>query len=263
MFKSLLGSIDFYRCMHIKIAPLPENFPQVLEQSITEWVENKIKAVWLLVPNSQLELVAVCHNYGFYPHHVNESGIMMAKWLENRPNALPTYSTHYVGVGGILFNENNQILLVKNRYSATGLINWRLPGGLVEPNELVCDAACREVLEETSVQSRPVGILGLREKKNYQFDRPDIYFLVLLEPLSFQHTMDPEEIVDCAWMDFAQWIDDEKPVDSRKMIRALYTDRTVPPFQWFQRLCMDYTHADFISPNYNATHYYHLQPKSK
>ena len=264
MLKTLAGNLDFYRCLHIKLNVLPENFSQCLENSLIQWHEEKIKAVWLLVPNSQLELTAVCKNYGFYPHHVNDAGIMMAKWmLEDKPNKLPTYSTHYIGAGGVVFNQENQILLVKNRYSGIGVINWRVPGGLVEPNELIIDGAMREILEETSIQTRPVGVIGFREKRNYQFERPDIYYLVLLEPLSFQYSMDPEEIVDCAWMDFNAWIDEDLPGDGRKMLRVMYTDRTVPPFLWFQKLCMNYSQFEFNSPKYNATHYYHLQSLNK
>ena len=204
MLGSLQGTIDFYNCLHITKQTLPSPFPEVLESCISEWILQKLKAVWLLVPNSQLELTAVCRDHGFYPHHVNSQGVMMAKWLKDRENTLPSYSTHYAGVGGVLIDPQDRILLVKNRYSPIGIVNWRLPEGLVNPHELIVDAAVREVLEETSIQSRPIGILSFREMKNYQFERPDLYYLVLLEPLTFEHKIDPVEITECAWMDFRE-----------------------------------------------------------
>ena len=38
---------------------------------------------------------------------------MLSLWLlEDRPSKLPNYATHYVGVGGIVINNKNEILLV-------------------------------------------------------------------------------------------------------------------------------------------------------
>ena len=234
------------------------NFPEVLAQSLSEWSSQKVKGVWILVPNSQLELTAVCRDQGFYPHHVNGSGIMMAKWLLSRPNSLPSYSTHYIGVGGVVFHPDGKILLVKNRYSGIGVSNWRVPGGLVDCNELIKDAAVREVFEETNIQTRPIGVIGFREKKNYQFERPDIYFLVLLETLTYEYTLDPVEITECKWGDFSQWTNEDLPGDARKMLKYLITGANIPPFDWLKSLILNYSHSDYISPNYTATHYYHL-----
>ena len=264
MIKSLTGKIDFYRCMHIKTTPLPENFPQVLEESLIEWSKQQLKAIWLLIPNSQIELTGICRNYGFYPHHVNESGIMMAKWLDNnKPNSLPAYSTHYTGVGGVVLTTNNQVLLVKNRYSGIGISTWRIPGGLVNVNELLMDGAVREVYEETNIKAKPLGIIGFREKMNYQFNRPDIYFLVLLEPLSFKITMDPEEITDCQWMDFNEWINSNHPGDAKTMMISMYTNKSMPPYQYFRNFCLNFCKFDYKSPYYTATHYCHLQMLQK
>ena len=45
MLKTLAGNLDFYRCLHIKLNVLPENFSQCLENSLIQWHEEKIKAV--------------------------------------------------------------------------------------------------------------------------------------------------------------------------------------------------------------------------
>ena len=257
----LKGSLDFYRCLHINPSTLPSHLESILPSCISQWRSEKIKAVWLTIPTSQLELAGAAQRSGFYPHHVNESGLQMALWLEPRANSLPDYSTHYVGVGGVVFNENSEILLVKNRYSGIGVYNWRVPGGLVEANEVIMDGACREIREETKIETRPLGVIGFREKRNYQFGRPDIYFLVLLSPLTFQHEMDPEEITDCAWKNFQEWIDEDLPGDARLMLRCLYTDRSQRPFDFLKTLCMRYSQFEYRSPNYTATHFYSLNCK--
>lgn len=195
MERVLQGIKDAYNCMHVNKTLLPSNFPEVLHNSLREWQANT-KAVWLEVPNEQLEFVKVCKDAGFYPHHVSGDGILMAKWLLNTPNKLPGYSTHYIGAGGVVFNNQGEMLLVKNRYERTGISVWRAPGGLVDPGETVLEAAVREVREETSIEARAVGIIGFRELRNYQFSRPDIYFLVLLEALSFDIVHQEDEITE-------------------------------------------------------------------
>lgn len=39
-----------------------------------------------------------------------------------------------------------------------------LPGGLIDPGETLDIAVTREVLEETGVTARPVGIIGIRTR---------------------------------------------------------------------------------------------------
>lgn len=257
----LKGRIDFYRCLHISLPSLPESLESILPSSIVSWRAEKIKAVWLNIPTSQLSLAGVAQQFGFYPHHVNSTGLQMALWLADRPNSLPTYSTHYIGTGGVVFNEKSEILLVVNRYSGIGSYQWRPPGGLVEPNELVTEGACREVLEETHIQTAPLGVIAFREKQNYQFDRPDIYFLVLLETHSTAIKMDNEELTHCEWKNFIEWIDEDQPGDARFMLRSLYTDRSVPPYEFFRGLCLEFMQREFKSANYTAPHYYHLNNK--
>ncbi len=49
-------------------------------------------------------------------HHAEPEYIMLSKWLLNeRQCNLPTYSTHYVGCAGAVINDNNEILLIKER----------------------------------------------------------------------------------------------------------------------------------------------------
>ena len=48
---------------------------------------------------------------------------------------------------GLVFNESGQILMIKHKQQG----KWLPPGGHVEENELPCEAAAREILEETGV----------------------------------------------------------------------------------------------------------------
>lgn len=47
---------------------------------------------------------------------------------------------------------------------------WKIPGGMVDPNESLQDAVKREVFEETGVEAEMVGLLGVKEALNYSFN---------------------------------------------------------------------------------------------
>lgn len=59
---------------------------------------------------------------------------MMFKWLPTKqlPN-IPDFAHTMIGVGGIVINEQNQILTISEK---TAIIpgSWKLPGGYVEPS---------------------------------------------------------------------------------------------------------------------------------
>ena len=51
-----------------------------------------------------------------------------------------------IGVTGIIFNENNEVLLVKHTYRQT---KWSLPGGYLKAREHPSEGLEREIKEET------------------------------------------------------------------------------------------------------------------
>jgi 8-oxo-dGTP diphosphatase len=55
------------------------------------------------------------------------------------------FPTHIVAVDGIVENERNEILLVKNRDKEV----WTVPGGQVEIGENLIDALIREIKESS------------------------------------------------------------------------------------------------------------------
>lgn len=61
------------------------------------------------------------------------------------------------GVGVIIVDEEGRILLEQRRDNGM----WGLPGGGIELGESVCEAALREVREETGLNVRITGLLGV------------------------------------------------------------------------------------------------------
>lgn len=59
------------------------------------------------------------------------------------------FPTHIVAVDGIVENDKNEILLVKNRDNEV----YTIPGGQVEIGENLMDALIREIKEETGIDA--------------------------------------------------------------------------------------------------------------
>ena len=77
--------------------------------------------------------------------------------------------------------RENALLVVRMTYGPSQG-RYMLPGGLLDPGETLDVAAAREVREETGVEARPIGIIGIRTR--YDGPNTDNYVLWLLEYVS-------------------------------------------------------------------------------
>lgn len=65
---------------------------------------------------------------------------------------------HIIAVSAYITNEHHETLLVKTHWRSD---TWESPGGQVEAGESLEKAVRREVLEETGVVIKPLGITGV------------------------------------------------------------------------------------------------------
>jgi len=106
----------------------------------------------------------------------------MCIWLDSTTyNRIPAFAAHYVGVGGVVINDKDEVLLIQEIKQPEPRL-WKFPGGLVDPGETIKDALIREVYEETGVKVLFEGILGLREQLEYRNGAADIYIVCLMKP---------------------------------------------------------------------------------
>jgi ADP-ribose pyrophosphatase YjhB (NUDIX family) len=83
-------------------------------------------------------------------------------------------------VGGIIFSDDLKCVLLIRRGNEPAKGKWSVPGGLVEWGESLHDACHREILEETGIDSRlegPVGILD-RRLVNTDLETTNHYLIV-------------------------------------------------------------------------------------
>lgn len=90
---------------------------------------------------------------------------------------IPQQPFHNVGIGAVIFKDDEHILCVQERHGplkGSGL--WKLPTGSIELDEHIGVGAAREVFEETGIATEFDRLLAIRHRVGSE--RCDMYFVV-------------------------------------------------------------------------------------
>ncbi|XP_059663549.1 nudix hydrolase 2 [Cornus florida] len=181
-------------------------FTSLLRASISHWRQQGKKGVWIKIPIELGNLVEPALKEGFYYHHAEPKYLMLVHWIPESVNTLPVNATHRVGIGAFVMNGNKEVLVVQEksgRFRGTGV--WKFPTGVVEEGEDICDAAVREVKEETGIDSKFLEILAFRQSHKAFFEKSDLFFVCMLQALSFDIQKQELEIEAAQWMPFDEY----------------------------------------------------------
>ncbi|XP_023290669.1 nucleoside diphosphate-linked moiety X motif 6 isoform X2 [Orussus abietinus] len=172
-----------------------------LQASLNKWLEERRRTIWFRVGLAESDWIPVLARNRFKFHHAKEESVTMYRWLpDDQECNVPPYAHTNLGVGGFVFDEQtNEILVIQEKHSPASSM-WKLPGGYVEPGEDIEAAVVREVLEETGIQTTFKGLLTFRHGHRYAFGCSDIYMIVLLTPLTRDIQKCEREISRCTWM---------------------------------------------------------------
>jgi 8-oxo-dGTP pyrophosphatase MutT (NUDIX family) len=213
---------------------LPEDtceFQDGLRLSIETWRADGRRLAWLAVPRRLAQLIPIATAEGFVFHHSDEDELVMVLRLVEDA-FVPMHATHYIGVGGVVINDREELLVVCERHRRTAQPYYKLPGGALLPGEHLVDAVLREVLEETGVNAKFEALVCLRHWHGYRYGKSDIYFVCRLSPLSQDVTMQVDEIEECFWMPVAEYFaSDLVSVFNKRIVRAALASPGVVP-EW-------------------------------
>jgi len=218
---------DNFNGVVIDQQPLPDSINEFTEQlhillSLARSVSKQL--IWFSLSIQQSALIKVLTDAGFVFHNCLEEELTLI--LRIQPDAYaPFVPTHSIGAGALIFNEQQQVLVVRERM--LNHIGFKLPGGHIELGEKISEAIVREVFEETGIHSEFIGIQGFASKEKFRFGKPNIYFLCRLKALSTQiDIQDVDEIEEAKWCDVGEYIADEKNfLFNREIIEYLQNEQ--------------------------------------
>ncbi|GAB4858080.1 nudix (nucleoside diphosphate linked moiety X)-type motif 8 [Ancistrocladus abbreviatus] len=212
---SMLNAFDDeYGGVVVNSERLPSNphvFASVLNSSLSRWKIKGKKGIWLKLPSDHSELVPVAIKEGFNYHHAEPGYVMLTYWIPEGPCMLPSNASHQVGVGGLVLNDKNEVLVVQEKYCSPPFLgSWKVPTGFVRESEEIFTGAVREVKEETGIDTEFVEVIALRHAQNMAFEKSDLFFICMLKPLSTDIKVDDLEIQAAKWMPLVEFA--EQPV---------------------------------------------------
>ncbi|MCO5602233.1 hypothetical protein L7F22_056361 [Adiantum nelumboides] len=159
------------------------------------------KGIWLKLPIKNVDFVPLAVKEGFWYHHAEKDYLMLTLWIAETTSTLPANASHRVGVGAMVINDENKVLVVQEQTGPTkGSGVWKMPTGSVFQGEDIKDAVQREVKEETGVDAEFVEVLGVRQAHDVFFGKSDLFFLCLLRALPSEMCAEDSEIAAVKWI---------------------------------------------------------------
>lgn len=136
------------------------------------------------------------------------------------------HQLHYPkeSVAVVIFNENDDILFVKNYRYTLGRPEWEIPAGGIESGENATSAARREVLEETGCELKELEYLFSENPSHSMSD--EIIHIFMAKVSAENDIQDKNEISEKRWFKKNEYLDllrMNKTKDGVSMLAILYT----------------------------------------
>ena len=209
--------LDPYNGITIESKDLPidaQTFETNLDFLIDS-VKNKRNLIWIYIDIKKSDFIPIATNKGFVFHSCGEKYILVVKKLR-ADCVIPTASNHTLGVGAIVINDKDELLVIKERISTVG---YKLPGGHIDDAEMITTALEREVFEETGIIVEFESIISLGHFYPHQFHKSNLYILCTAIPKSYEiDIQDCHEVIDAKWVDVIEYLNDEEVLDYSKAI---------------------------------------------
>ncbi len=195
-----------------------DNFNRILEHSIESWIAQQVKVVWIKVPINRSELLPFLYGAGFENHHCRKEFFMLTRRIQ-ADALVPDFANHTIGVGGLVINENNELLTIREKDHVEKFPrNWKFPGGMLDSYEKLEQGVIREIREETGVKAEFEKFIGFLHHNNGQFMTSNIYAVCKLKALSHEITIQESEIADARWCAVEEYLNDDKISDYNRQI---------------------------------------------
>ncbi|KAL2479936.1 Nudix hydrolase 8 [Abeliophyllum distichum] len=215
---------DEYNGVVIEPTSLPSTanaFASALRASLSTWKYKGKRGIWLKLLEEQADLVPLAIKEGFIYHHAEPGYVMLTYWIPDEPCMLPSGPSHQIGIAGFVINDNKEILVVKEKCSCSCSGVWKLPTGYINKSEELFSGAVREVKEETGIDTTFLELVAFRHVHRVAFEKSDLLFVCMLEPLSFDIKIDEKEIQDAKWITLDELLSQQFYKEDQMLKRAI------------------------------------------
>jgi ADP-ribose pyrophosphatase YjhB (NUDIX family) len=131
-----------------------------------------------------------------------------------------------IGVGGILFNKHQQVLLIRrDQPPAKGL--WSVPGGRLEPGESLVDCCQREFYEETNIEITVQHIVALVDRKLEGYHYVIVDFLVIMNDEENIDLKAQTDVSEASWFTLPELADMPIVTGLTEIIRRCYKSHVI------------------------------------
>jgi len=209
---------DLYNGLIIDTKSIPlcvSEFSNSLQLLLKTSKNEQISLLWLDLTSTQHEHISVALSLGFEFHNCEAKRTTLT-FQVTKDAYIPVPPTHTIGVGAVVINNNNEILLVRDRIHTAHSI-YKLPGGMLEHAQSLEDGVVREVWEETGVKTKLLKMVSLLNSHPYRFNKSNMYIVFHLEAQSFEiDIVDTHEIEKALWMPLNDFFAHEEMSDFQK-----------------------------------------------
>ena len=221
-FKTIL---DPYNGITIESDSLPKSakeFEKNLDLLIKETLEKR-NLIWIYIDISKSDFIPLATSKGFFFHTCDENYILLVKRLKENA-IIPTAANHTLGVGAVVINDKNELLVIKERLYTN---QFKLPGGHIDNEEMISKGCIREVYEETGIDVEFESIVFISHLYPHQFHKSNLYVVCVAKPLSFKiDVQDTQEIEEAKWLDVDEFLNDEKSSEfSKNVVRQALSSK--------------------------------------
>ena len=111
-----LESRDLHDATHIKLSDTVqlEEFEPYIKETLKRELDQKSKALWVHLNQSNLGLLPMLCNNEFKIHHGFDSKVVLYRWLRQEEDMVPIFSRFYVAAGAVVIKDG-RLLMVQEK----------------------------------------------------------------------------------------------------------------------------------------------------
>ena len=192
-----------------------QEFKNSLQLLIEEAKKKQKNLLWLDLTSTQSQHIAIALEFGFEFHNCEKRRTTLTYQVKIDAY-IPVPPTHTMGVGAVVINDKNEILLVRDKIHTSSSI-YKIPGGMLEEGNSLQEGVQREVWEETGIKTKFIKMVSLLNAHPFMFNKSNMYLIFKLEPLTLEiNIIDTDEIEKAFWMPLDEFFAEKEMSEFQK-----------------------------------------------